>query len=150
MALSTYSPQKVAMAIAGIPIDPSDFGQEYIRITYNNDQFSLRVGAGGGATRAQTGDRSATIEVTLKHGSNANTRLSALHNNDLANGTGGIGPFSMALMDSGTPPTHTHKSRNVWVKKFPDVTLGQEGPEYTWVLETDQLESTLGTSLRQA
>lgn len=148
MAFHVYSSKDIVVTLNGVPLDPGGYAEEFVRITYNEDAMTLRMGGAGGATRAHNSNRSARIELSLLSGAVANSTLSAFHAADVATGAG-IGVLAIVDMKSlvGGIPTTLFEASHCWVVKYPDVTYGLEAPDFTWILETEELIAAFGTNL---
>lgn len=145
MSFQNYSTKDIAIVVCGIPIDPGDYAEEFVRISFGEQAFTMKAGGAGGVTRVFRDNFTATIELTLMYGSPANARLSAQFAGDVASRIG-VGPLAITDMLSGTPPTTLMLATNAWIRQMPDLTLGSEAPEVTWMIDTARLSMVLGTN----
>lgn len=134
----TYDPALVIPTFAGNLL--TGFGPDtFIKVERNEDGFTLAVGAGGEAARAQSRNRSGTVTFTVLATSQTNDILSAIAAADELSGTG-VAEFQLSEVN-GTTLCH---AANAWVKKLPSVERGKEVGTVEWVLECDSIEVFAG------
>ena len=140
MSLATYDPDDCTLVAFGIPISGYADGT-FISVEFNEDSFSLTVGADGDACRAKTSNKSARMTITLLQSSASNDLLSAVHASDILTPSGdGIGPF-MLKDNSGRTLCAAEKA---WIVKPPTTAFSREVESREWVLETDAMISHVG------
>jgi hypothetical protein len=136
--IKTYDPNKIAMSIAGIPIEGIMDGT-FVKVERNAQTWNLKVGSGGEAARAKSNDKSGKITFTLMQTSVTNDALSALAKLDeLSNN--GIGPALIKDLNGRT----LCEAGTAWVQKPADVEFSNEITGREWVVETDSLEMLIG------
>lgn len=133
--LAQYDPKMVFITLGAIALDGFADGT-FVKVTSDEDAFSLKTGADGESTRVRTNNNAATIEITLMQSSIANDLLSALHNIDRnIPGGGGVQPFMLKDALGRT----LHVAEQAWVQKRPDAEYGLEAATRTWLLRTNNL-----------
>jgi len=138
MTVSTYQPDFVTMAFAGVPITGFAPGT-FIAAARNNDSWNLTVGSGGDGTRAKSGDRSGRVTLTLLGSSASNATLSALSQTDERTGSV-VGPLLAKDLSGADVIT----AGTAWIVKPPDLEKSNEETNREWIFETDNLEIFAG------
>lgn len=133
--MRSYDPTEVTIVYNGQVIDMFAAGT-FIKVTRNNDTWTLQMGNSGSGARSRNPDKSGTIEFTLLAASPSNGFLSANATQDELLGTG-VGEFQ--AKDRGTLAAKT-SAQNCWVKKPADWERGKEVGEITWTLESDNVQ----------
>lgn len=106
-----------------------------IDVGRDNDSFTRHVGADGEVSRAANADKSGTATLTLKQDSASNDMLSdACSLDELTNN--GTGVF--AVIDASGRTVLT--CPEAWVKRFANVTMGQEIVGREWVIDLGKLD----------
>lgn len=142
MALGTYDPAEVSLVAAGVPISGFAPGT-FITVEYNEDAYSLTVGSAGDACRARTNNNSARITFTLLQSSISNPLLSAAHTLDRLT-PAGDGVLPSGIKDnSGTTLIAAESS---WIVKYANVEFSNEVTNREWVIETDYLNTLVGSN----
>lgn len=142
MALKTYNPSDHIVVMCGIRV--TGFAENMIKIEYNQDAVTLKVGAQGDAVRMISQDRSAKITVTLLASSPTNAQFSALLEADRPRdrsrgGGGGVAPSVIQDLNE----TVLAEATNTWIVKAPAMEAGKESGDLEWVFETDDLALAL-------
>ena len=142
--LGNYLPDKVALVAVGIPVTGFAPGT-FISVERNEDGFSLQVGSGKESCRTRTNNVSGRITFTLLQSSAVNLLLSAAHNVDMNSPAGdGIAPSLLNDL-SGIPGANTIiAAEKSWIVKMPTVEFANEGGTREWVIETDDLNTSVG------
>lgn len=141
MAIKQYDPKKVAVIFAGLPLSGFAPGT-FVKVEYNEDAFSLEVGADGETTRVKNANMSGKITVTLMASSASNDDLSDLA---VADRVSGEGTFAGLIKDA--KGTSNHAAATCWISKVPPAEYSKEGNgTREWVVETDELLSYVGGS----
>lgn len=139
MALGVYSPSQVVCTIGGFPMQGK--AEQFLKITMLSDAFKDKSGADGYVTRMKTNDLRATVEVTLAYGSASNAALSALYAADILSENGaGVAAFLTKDLNGNSLWTAEH----IWVVKAPDIVLGAEPDDVTWVLRAAKMIPFVG------
>lgn len=138
MAVKTYDPKSLSIIVGGHIVSGLDDG-EFVKVTRNNDAYTTKVGADGEASRTKNNDKSGTIEITLLQSSASNDVLSGFALADEIN-NGGQVPVLMRDAN-GTTVVATDSA---WVKKMPDLSMGKELGNRTWVLECGSMDIFVG------
>lgn len=136
--MAEWDPQKFFMTVGGITIVEYS-ASTFIKADFNEDQYTLEVGADGRACRIRNANESGTYEFTLLKSSPSNDLLAALAILDRQSGQGIVAVF----VKDGNGAAQAH-SQNAWVRRQPALERGKELGDVTWVLETDKLELVQG------
>lgn len=142
MALGTYDPAEVSLVAAGVPVSGFAPGT-FITVEYNEDAYSLTVGAAGDACRARTNNNSARITFTLLQSSISNPLLSAAHTLDMRS-PAGDGVLPSGIKDNSG--TTLIAAENSWIVKYANVEFSNEVTNREWVIETDYLNTLVGSN----
>lgn len=138
--LKTYDFSQVSVILGGITLSGFHEGTP-VKVAYDEDAFSLLIGADGDGARSKTNNRSGTITFSLLQTSAANAQLSALHALDIA-GKNGDGVVPLLIKDNSGFSLHT--AQTAWIKKFADATYGRDTEVREWTIQTDNLDSLIG------
>lgn len=134
----TYDPAQVVINVDGRDISGYADGT-FVNIARNADQFTLAVGADGESTRAKSNNRSGRITFTLQQSSPSNDILDEIATQDELDNTGAV---PVRVEDaSGTTVAQAEK---MWVVKKPDSSFAKEAENREWILETGNLDYTVG------
>lgn len=134
--MPTYDPKQVKILLDGALISGYADGT-FVNIEFNNDAYSLLVGADGESVRSKSNDRSAKITFTLLPTSRANAILDAFQKTDrLTN----LGRFAISIVDMLTGTNFLAPA--AWVVKDPGQDFQKEAQAKTWVCETASCETT--------
>jgi hypothetical protein len=137
----TYDPAQIICSFLGnILIGFAD--GTFVKAERAEDQFMLKVGAGGESARARNRNRSGTIAFTLLATSPSNDILSAAATADELAGTG-VGTVQVKDLNG----LSLALAATAWVKKKPSVEFGKEVGTREWVLETNNLDIFVGGQL---
>lgn len=137
--MHTYDAAKHLFSFAGQLI-ANGFGPDtWLKVSRNNDGFTLTKGASGEGTRSKTNDNSGTVELTLMADSQANDILAAIGVADELSGTG-VGALFIKEFNGTTRVS----AGSAWIKKLPDLERAKEVGTVTWVFECDDLELFAG------
>jgi hypothetical protein len=134
----TYSPKRVAVSVAGIPVTGFADGT-FISADYTNDAFTIVTGADGESTFVENADQSGTIEITLKESSDSNDVFSALHATDRAD-LNGIVPIFI----KDTNGRDTFLAAEARIMKQATGEKGNDLSDRTWVFGCLKLEMFAG------
>lgn len=138
--LYTFDPLNTTWTLGGILIAGFADGT-WVNVEYNEDAFTLKVGASGSGTRNKSNNASGLVTFTLQHGSPTNDLLSALHQLDIATPNGdGIAPLLGKYHNGSTLVT----AEKAWIKRMPGFELGKEEGDIEWTIETLNLISFIG------
>jgi hypothetical protein len=138
--LATYNPSEIIAVLAGVTIQGYADGT-MIKIEYNEDNVTLKVGTQGDAVRTINQNRSAKITVTLLQSSPTNALLSELvladRPRDRNKPAGkGAGPSTVRDLNG----TMLARAQNTWITKSPMAEYAKESGTREWVFETDDLD----------
>lgn len=136
--MPTYDPLKVTLSFAKATITGYGAGT-FIKASYNEDLYSLTIGADGAGARVRNANQSGKVEFTLLASSPSNDVLMAVAALDRSLGQG-IAPL---LCKDGNGAALA-QAQNAWIVKPPDLERGKELGEVTWTLETDNLQLVQG------
>lgn len=138
MAVKTYAASEVSVIFG--PVIMSGFAEDaVVTVEYNEDLFTLQMGADGHGTRSKTSNRSARVTVSLGQTSMANDLLSAIAQLD-AQSNEGI--FPLMIKDGSGRSLHT--AATAWIVRSPTAAYAREAGAREWIFETDRLESFVG------
>ncbi len=110
-------------------------------IEYENDSWSLTIGADGEGIRSRSNDLSAKVTLRLLPSSDANTKLHAQWMADQASGRATV-PLVILHVPDGT----SHTSDGCWVMKPPKKTYAAKSEPLEWVIQAYRLFPTYGFS----
>jgi hypothetical protein len=135
--LKDYSPAAVSLAWGGFSFE--GFAEDsFVTASRTTPNSSASVGAQGNVGLTVSADKTGTIEVTLMQTSQTNRYLSAVQNaQDLAN-TLFRAPFLITDPSGGSLVVCS----SAHLQEAPDVTLGSDQNEKTWVFFCEDLYYT--------
>jgi len=136
-----YDPQSHDVVVDGTPIVGFAEGT-FIKASFNEPQWSLKVGSDGFATRVRNANRSGKIEITLMASSPSNDYLNGLAQADRDTGAG-IVP-TLVKDRQGTARAQAGLS---WINQIAPLERGKDLPDITWEMETNFLEMDQGGAL---
>ena len=138
MTVETYSPKRVEVIVAGVPMKGFADGT-FVTVARANDSFATNVGADGEVSRTASADRTGTVTLTLQQTSDSNDFLSGLMTADeltLA------GQFPFLLKD--TNGRTILESPCAWINKPADSEFGNELSNREWVISCSELQGLVG------
>lgn len=136
--MKTWDPTRFIITIGAI--NAVDFAKGgFIKAMYNEDAYSLQIGADGFGARIRNANESGRFEITLQKSSPTNDLLSAQALLDRQTGQGVV-PVQVKDLNG----TSVALGQNTWITKVPDLERGAELGDVTWILETDRLKMTEG------
>ncbi len=136
--VKTFDPALFSMIVGGKIM--SGFGDgTFIKLTMNEQAFSLKVGVDGEGTRAKSNNRSGRFEITLMQSSQSNDDLSAFATADQLSNSGAV----PVLMKDGSGRT-VAQATTAWVQKLPDTEFSKDPTTRTWILESDEINAFIG------
>lgn len=131
----SYDPSQVVVTIGGVIVTGFSDGDSIIA-RMADDKYFTRVGTDGGVARARNASALGEIEIKLLQTSGANAALSALFNtDDLVNG--GLAVIPVSVVDGSG--LSLAAASQAWVKSIPEMVLGKEVSERTWILSCADL-----------
>jgi hypothetical protein len=138
MTAHTYNAGKVGFVWGGMEVTREPGEDAFIKVTRDEPAFTKKVGVKGRATRNQSNNRGAQVEVNLMYTSPENKLLMAAHIADLKTGNGsGIAPGT--IYDS-LNKAELHIAPSMWIAETPDFELAKEVGEITWVFDCEAME----------
>lgn len=140
MAVKTYDPAQVLITFNGFNISGIADGT-FVQVARNEDAFTLQVGSGGEGVRSKSNNKSGTVTLTLIQSSDSNEILSGFAAADELSNSGS-GP----LMIKDNSGNSLYMAESAWVKKVADSEFAKEAGSREWVLETDILNSFVGSN----
>lgn len=138
MAVATFDPKSVVIAIGGVPLSGFADGT-FLELTQDTQQFTKTVGADGFTTRVKSNDYGATLTVTLAQSSPSNDYLSALAATDRATNLGVVPILIKDLSGSSIIFAATG-----WIQQIPDATWGNEINNLAWTFDLADADTFLG------
>ena len=133
----TYSAEQVIVTVGNVIVSGFADG-DFITAKYDEDRYSMKVGADGEVARSKTASRTGTIEIVLSSSSAANTELSDLFLLSLVGGFDDAIPVTVADL-SGNGLVNVGAA---WLKSAPDFVRGKEVSEQTWTLQAADMAIT--------
>jgi hypothetical protein len=138
----TYDPAETMASFLGNFL--TAFGPDAgVSVTYNEETYTIVVGASGEVTRVRNRNASGRITVTLLGTSPENDVLSNAAKLDKATNQG-VGAF-MVKDRFGTTLVMASEA---WIVKIPDLTRAKEAPTVEWVFECGNLDVFIGGTYR--
>jgi len=138
MTAKNYNPAKVGVTIGSKPLHGFAKGT-FVKVSRDEDGFSLLVGADGESTRAKSNNKAGKVVVTLLASSDSNDYLSTLQATDEVTG---LAPFPILIKDNQGNSLYT--AATAWVVKPADAEFGQEAATREWTFQTDELVAFAG------
>lgn len=129
----TFNLKKVACILGGNIITGFADG-DAISIEYDEDHWSLTVGADGEGVRSKSNNLAATITIRLLQSSPANEILQNFWNADKIADNG---VFPLMIKDNSGNSVHV--AAQAWVQKQAPAKYAKEAAEREWVIRTDEL-----------
>ncbi|MFB3107158.1 MAG: phage protein [Pseudomonadales bacterium] len=74
-ALKVYNPKEVVFIFDGIPLESGIIDGSFITLSRVSRNASINVGADGGGTLVRINDKSVTVTLSLRKGTNTNDKL---------------------------------------------------------------------------
>jgi hypothetical protein len=138
MAVRKYNPKEVTVTVGAFAISGFSDGS-FVRVEFDEDHFSKRVGTDGEVTRTQTNNYTGKISITLDQASPSNDVLSGIAALDRASGAGIV---SSTVRDvNGTSLAF---AQNSWVMKQADIDFANESQDREWVMDCGQMDVLVG------
>lgn len=138
MAVRTFDPKSVIIAIGGVPMSGFADGT-FLEITADTQQFTKVIGADGYATRVKTNNYGGVMTLTLSQSSPSNDVLSALLTADRVSNAGVVPILIKDL--SGTTIIF---SASGWIQQFPDVAFGNTINNRAWSFDLAEMDMFIG------
>jgi Protein of unknown function (DUF3277) len=131
--MRAWNVKDLAISLNAVPLSDGGYGEdEVMKLEWEEDQFTVYVGADGEVSRAATNNGLAKVTLTYAHTAAANDRLTALLKADLAATNGaGAGVYSARDVNGRMLVT----SERAWVMAYPSVTLGKNIQTIEWPLQ---------------
>lgn len=131
----SYDPSQVIVSIGGVTLSGFSDGDAIIA-RRSEDAYSMRAGNDGGVGRARNPNMSGEFEFKLLQTSAVNAALSALvATDDLTNQ--GLPTFPISIFDGSGASLAVASA--CWIKTVPEMTMGKEVGERTWVFSAADL-----------
>lgn len=131
--MAEWDPQKFTIVVGSIPVVQFS-ASTFIKASFNEDLYSLEIGADGSGCRIRNANESGRFEITLLKSSPSNDLLSALAILDRQTGRG-IVPVQVKDGNGLAVAVAEH----AWVVKPADLERAKELGDISWVLETEKL-----------
>ena len=132
--LFNYDCKLVSTFINGVLMTNYSDGDS-IAVAMNEDQFKVKIGNTGEATRSKTNNLSGRFTFSLMQSSPMNDVLTALMVADLVAPTGAV--YSIVIIDALGTTRFTAPAS--WLTKWPDHKNAMEVQAKSWVYETGSL-----------
>ena len=128
-ALKEYDPKQVVATWDGIDLNKGIVEGTFITIARTTRTFTINVGGDGGGTRVKSNDRSVTITLTLRAGSETNGQLSdRVADEELPNPVTHVAPLMIKDLSGNT----LHKAPQAFPDGPPDDEFATEEGEIEW------------------
>ena len=138
--LKTYSADEVIVVYGNTLVNEGLADGTFVSVEWDEDAFSLSIGADGEGTRSKTNNRGATITLTLMQTSDINDLLSTQYLLDLNTPGGVTSPFLVKDSNGRT----LMAAEECWIQRAANVEYGREAGEREWVLRTSSLVPFIG------
>ncbi len=138
MTVETYSPKRVELIVAGVPMRGYADGT-FINVERSSDAFATNVGADGEVSRTHSADKTGKITLTLQQTSDSNDFLSGLVNVDEITL---LGQFPILLKD--TNGRTLVESPCAWVDKVANSEFSNELTDREWVISLSEMIAFVG------
>lgn len=140
MAVETYSPKRVELIVAGVPMKGfSD--STFITAERTSEAFATNVGADGEVSRTHSADKTGKITLTLQQTSDSNDFLSGLA---LSDEISLLGQFPVLLKD--TNGRTLAESPCAWIEKIANSEFGSDLSDREWSISCSELIMFVGGS----
>jgi hypothetical protein len=138
MAVRTFDPKSVIIAIGGVPMSGFADGT-FLEVTADTQQFTKVIGADGFVTRVKTNNYGGVMTLTLGQTSPSNDVLSGFL---AADRVANLGVVPILIKDlSGTTILF---SATGWIQQFPDVTFGNTNNNRAWAFDLAEMDVFIG------
>ncbi len=128
--LKNYDPKQVIVTWKGEQLNNGIADGTFVAMARTNRSFSLNVGGDGGGTRVRSNNRSGTVTLTLRMGSETNAFLSdKLRDEEADPPIPQVGPLEVKDFSGNT----LHESPQAFLEGFPDDALATEEGNREWV-----------------
>jgi len=136
--MAEWDPTKFTMSVGANTIVEYAAGT-FIKASFDEDQYSLEIGADGRGCRIRNANEAGKFEITLLKSSPSNDLLSAQAILDRQTGQGVV---PIQVKDGNGAAVAS--AQNAWIVKMADLERGKELGEVTWTIQTDKLEMVQG------
>lgn len=110
----------------------------FITASFNEDQWTIQIGADGLPCRTRNANRSGRFTVTTMRGSPSNTFLAALARFDYGNAAGAV-PVLIKDKNNLTGVAQASCEQG-WIIKMADMGRGKETDTQEWIIETGVMD----------
>ena len=129
----TYNPKKVAVVVGGFIMSGFADG-EFVTVTFDEDQFDLKVGTDGEGTRTKMNNFAAVVKINLMQSSDSNAILQGFWTQDrLTDG----GVFPVLIKDNSGKSIYA--AAQAWIQKQPEAKFAKSAETREWTIRTDNL-----------
>lgn len=136
-----YDLENVSIIFGGIPLD-SGFGEGgAVKIAQEEPGFVNKVGSDGSVTRSKTGKKLTKVTITCLQTSSINSKLSVIHNIDLA-AKNGAGVVPMLINDNGG--LSLFAAQEAWIEGWPETPYNTDAGDHEWVIWCAKPERFVG------
>ena len=142
-ALKKYDPKEVTFSWRGIPLNSGIVDGTFITVGRTNRNASLNKGADNGSTLVVNNDRSGTVTLTLRGGSDTNDTLTSINNLDEAGiGLKAVGPLEVKDFSGRS----LHFDAEAFLEGPPDTEFSNEESDTSWTFMCPDLKMNVGGS----
>ena len=138
MTVETYSPKRVEVIVAGVPLRGFADGT-FISAERTRDAFATNVGADGEVSRTHSADKTGKVTLTLQQTSDSNDFLSGLQNADEISLSG---QFPFLLKD--TNGRTLIASPFAWIDKAANSEFSNELTNREWIISLSEMNVFVG------
>jgi hypothetical protein len=140
MGFKDWNINDVALSLSAVPLDGGGYAEdEVVSVEWGEDFYTKYKGADGETTRVRTNNFGCVVTLRYAQTADANDRLSAILQADLAlpNG-GGAGVFSM----KDIPGRTIILAERAWVMGPPAVKFAKTVQVYEWKIDLDDARAS--------
>jgi hypothetical protein len=141
--VNTFDPNQYDITFAGILLNEGMAEGTSLTIAPVSPGFVSKVGLAGKVTRTRKADKRRTGQLVVTQNSPVNDRLTAVYNADrnAVNG-GGVGVFFV----QDRAGTSKFRCATAYISQDPDMIVGDEAGNVTWLFEFPNGEITHGSN----
>jgi len=140
MAIKTFDPAQIAV-IVGPHIVEGFANEEFVSVSFQDDDWEHTSGADGEEMRTKKNDRRAVMTLTLLQSSASNDYLSGLRAADQASNNGVV-PVLLKDNNGST----IIESVGGWIGRNPDVAMGKSPSNREWMIHLSNATAFVGGS----
>lgn len=140
----TYDPKKVMITFGNQSLNEGIVDGTFLSLTRANRTRTVRVGSDGGVTIVVNNDRSSSLEITYRAGSQTNDLLEDLRQDE--DGDDPVYKVGTLLIEDFSGRTLI-EDENAFIDGPPDVEFSQDEPSRVWRLMLPKTKTVVRGSL---